>query len=76
MTRPLPCPECREAGIEGAARVGNRRSNCGTCNRFAAAVRRELGKQLIAAHPDEVTQRTPLIETHLYYSRIQKGAPG
>jgi len=73
VSRPLPCPECRANGITGAARVGNRRSNCNTCNRFAAAVRRELGKQLIAAHPDEVEQRTPLIETHLYYSRITKG---
>lgn len=42
----LPCPECRDRGHKGHARIGNRKSRCGTCNRFAQAVRREALRRL------------------------------
>jgi hypothetical protein len=45
------CPECAARGIGGAARIGNRRSDCGTCNRYGAAVRRAAMTLLRAKHP-------------------------
>ena len=42
----LPCPECRAKGFTGQARIGNRKTRCGTCNRFAQAVRRAALRRL------------------------------
>lgn len=51
--RALPCPECRLAHVGGAARIGNRRSQCRTCNRFVQAVRRNALSRLQAMHEED-----------------------
>jgi Mrp family chromosome partitioning ATPase len=56
----LPCPACR-------ARIGNARSSCRICNRFAAQVRRAVARQAIAAlDPAEkqTAQRTAELELY------------
>lgn len=50
MSPPLgPCPECTQ-------RIGNNRTRCRTCNRWAATVRRETHRILTTMHPRD-TQR-------------------
>ncbi|MFE5775125.1 hypothetical protein [Brachybacterium sp. NPDC056505] len=41
-----PCPECAAAGRPG--RIGSRRTDCGTCNRFAAAVRGAVRRRALS----------------------------
>ena len=60
----LPCPACR-------ARIGNARSSCRICNRFAAQVRRAVERQALAAlGPDDrhTAQRTA--ELRLYPAAV------
>ena len=49
----MTCPECRSAGVGGAARIGNRRKDCTLCNRFAARVRSRLNTRLRETHDEE-----------------------
>jgi len=40
------CPDCARAGHPG--RIGSRRTDCATCNRFAAAVRASMRRRSVA----------------------------
>lgn len=62
----LPCPECREAGRGGAARIGNRRNKCATCNNFAQNVMRLTRTRLKAAHEEEYEALRLSVERDLY----------
>jgi hypothetical protein len=62
----LPCPECRSNGIKGSARIGNRRSECTTCNNFAQNVMRMTRRRLLDLHRDEYAVIRIQVERDLY----------
>lgn len=62
----LPCPECRDNHDGTLARIGNRKTNCRTCNRFAQTVRRYVARALMDAHPDETAVLRREIEDEVY----------
>jgi hypothetical protein len=68
---PLPCPECRQRGVGGNARIGSRRSLCGTCNRFNQAVSRTARSLLADKHPDEYSRIRLQVECELYPQVIE-----
>ena len=70
----LPCPECRERGTAGTARIGNRRGQCATCNRFTQAVTRTAGKRLRELHATEWTLLRMRTELDLYAEVLQQHA--
>lgn len=51
----LPCPDCARAGHPG--RIGSRRTDCTSCNRFAAAVRAEERRRIVATLTSRRVQR-------------------
>jgi hypothetical protein len=53
-------------GVSGGCRIGNRRSRCTTCNRFAQHVMRETRKQLIELHEEEYMALRLEAERSLY----------
>ncbi len=65
-TPPLPCPECRAAGFEGGARIGNRRTSCTTCNNFAQATRRLTLVRLKERYPADYEELRLRTEMDLY----------
>jgi len=65
-TPALPCPECRDAGRGGGARIGNRRSVCTTCNNFAQNVMRMTRKRLKQLHETEYETIRMSVELDLY----------
>lgn len=70
----LPCPECATTGAPG--RIGSRRSQCRTCNRYGQAVRREVARRLRDKYPDaaEVIRRDA--EKIVYESMMKQGEGG
>ena len=52
-TPPLPCPECREAGRRGKARIGNQKRRCRLCNSFSQLVLRQASSRLREKYRDE-----------------------
>lgn len=70
-TPPLPCPQCRAEGVGGAARIGNRRSRCSTCNNFAQNVMRLTRARLKERHEDEYQQLRLRCELDLYPQVIE-----
>jgi hypothetical protein len=71
-TPALPCPECRMNGRGGAARIGNRRNSCVTCNNFAQNVMRISRKRLQELHPEEYEKIRLRVEMDLYPQVIQE----
>lgn len=71
----LPCPECRLRGRGGAARIGNRRSDCDTCNRWAQAVMRQTRIRLKAQFAEEYNQIRLEVERDLYERVIENFVP-
>lgn len=71
-TPPLPCPECRTGGVEGGARIGNRRSVCTTCNNFAQAVMRLTLRRLKERFPDAFEELRVRTELDLYPGEMDK----
>lgn len=69
----LACPAC-SSERSGASRIGNRKTTCRTCNRFAQAVRRLVSRRLTDAHPDEA-QRLRLAAESEVYDQITKEQP-
>jgi len=67
----LPCPECRMRGIGGMARLGNRRTECRTCNVFATATGRIARQRLRERYPEEFTQLLAVAEQELYPQIIE-----
>lgn len=65
-TPPLPCPECRLAGFDGGARIGNRRSTCQTCNNFTQNVRRLTLTRLKERYPEDYEELRLRTEMDLY----------
>lgn len=61
----LRCPEC-STHRDGIARIGNRKTKCRTCNRFAQAVRRLVARRLTDAHPDEAQRLRLTAEVEVY----------
>ena len=61
----LVCPECR-ARYAGSARIGNRKSSCGTCNRYAQAVRRYVARDLALLHPLDAQRLRQQAEREVY----------
>lgn len=66
----LPCPECRRAGRGGLTRIGNRRRECATCNRWAQNVMRHTRSRLKAKHETEYEMIRLEVESELYPSVI------
>jgi hypothetical protein len=68
------------AGFEGGARIGNRRSECTTCNNFAQAVRRLTLTRLKERFPADYEELRLRTEMDLYPGEIDKfieaGKPG
>lgn len=62
----LTCPECVKVYESTKARIGNRKTTCRTCNRFAQAVRRHVARALIDAHPDEAARLRHAAEHNAY----------
>jgi hypothetical protein len=77
MAEPLPtpalfCPECRHVhNVGGMARIGNRRSQCQTCNNFAQNVMRITRKRLKESHPEEYDEIRQQVEKDLYPQVIE-----
>jgi hypothetical protein len=69
---PLPCPECRQQGFGGNARIGSRRSLCGTCNRFNQAVSRTARKRLADIHSAEYETIRVEVEALVYRQVIER----
>lgn len=63
---PLPCPECLASGVGGGARIGNRRHDCATCNRWAQNVMRRTRARLKELHADEYERLRLEVERDLY----------
>lgn len=59
-------------GAQGKARIGNRRSECVTCNRFNQRVIRETRKRLKEKHEDEYARLRMEVERDLYVRVIQE----
>lgn len=53
-------------GVGGKARIGNRRSQCATCNNFAQNVMRHTRKRLMELHEDEYQKIRLEVEVELY----------
>lgn len=71
-TPALPCPECRTVhGVGGGARIGNRRSQCTTCNNWAQNVMRMTRKRLKEMHEDEYDVIRLQVEKDLYPQVIE-----
>lgn len=62
----LRCPECLINHDGTLARIGNRKTNCRTCNRFAQTVRRYVARALMDAHPDETAALRRAVEDEAY----------
>lgn len=62
----LRCPECSTNHDGTLARIGNRKTNCRTCNRFAQTVRRFVARDLMRAHPEETAQLRRAVEDEAY----------
>lgn len=62
----LTCPECCSKHPDTLARIGNRKSACRTCNRFAQAVRRYVARALMDAHPEETAALRRAVEDETY----------
>lgn len=71
-TPALPCPACRARGLGGKARIGNRRSQCSTCNNFAQNVMRHTRKRLKELHEEEYERIRVEVEIDLY-RKVLKG---
>lgn len=67
----LPCPECRHHGVNGGARIGNRRNKCATCNNFAQNVMRLTRKMLAENHSKEYADIRMRVELDLYPQVIE-----
>lgn len=67
----LPCPECLAAGVKGAARIGNRRTDCRTCNRWAQSVLRGVRARMKALHEEEYKRLFLEVERDLYPQIIE-----
>lgn len=65
-TRPLPCPQCRDKGIVGGCRIGNRRNECDSCNAFAQRVLRKTRTRLAEAFADEAAAIRLQVEIEEY----------
>lgn len=70
-TPALPCPECRQKGVGGRARIGNNRNRCTTCNNFAQNVMRLTRKQLKERHSEEYESIRLRVEFDLYPQVIE-----
>lgn len=68
----LPCPECREAGHGGKAKIGNRRRWCSMCNSFAQSSMRLTRKWLQARHSEEYREIMEQVERDLYPQFIDR----
>lgn len=66
----LRCPECYEK-YGGYARIGNRKSRCRTCNRFAQAVRRETLVRLKDMHREDYLALRAGVESDLYLGLVK-----
>lgn len=66
----MPCPECVNSGHSGAARIGNRRGSCKTCNAFAQRVRRLTFKLLTQAHPNDYAKIRAEAELCVYQEAL------
>lgn len=62
----LTCPECVRTYSGSLARIGNRKTTCRLCNRFAQTVRRAVARALMDAHPDEVAVLRARAEQNAY----------
>jgi hypothetical protein len=58
-------------GRGGAARIGNRRNSCDTCNNFAQNVMRLTRKRLADAHQNEYARLRLEVEVNLYPQVIE-----
>lgn len=54
------------SGVGGGARIGNRRSQCTTCNNFAQNVMRHTRKRLMELHTEEYARIRLEVEIELY----------
>lgn len=62
----LPCPACRASGVQGTARIGNRRGTCATCNAFAQRVRRVTAARMREAFADQYAAVQRVVEVEVY----------
>jgi len=67
----LPCPECKERGHGGNARIGNHRRTCSTCNNFAQNVMRISRQRLRQRYSDEYETIRRAVEADLYPQVIE-----
>lgn len=71
----LVCPEC-QGKHPGNARIGNRKSTCRTCNRFAQSVRRKVATALAEMHPVDAALLRQDAERLAYRSVTPHGRGG
>lgn len=64
MTSARLCPTCLEEGF--AVRIGNRRTQCKTCNSFAAKVRGRVCSELRSRHASEAEDIREEVEDRLF----------
>lgn len=67
----LPCPECRRRGAGGQSRIGNRKGDCRTCNRFAQAVRRGTLRRLKQEHAEDYRRLLVEVEDAEYQTLLE-----
>jgi hypothetical protein len=70
-TPALPCPECRQNGRGGEARIGNRRRECPTCNAFAQNVMRLAFRRFREREPEQWQALRLAVELDLYPNVIE-----
>ena len=72
---PLTCPECASRDGAGSARIGNRRSSCATCNRFAQAVLRGTHARMREADPETFAAHRAVVEREVYAATVVRYDP-
>lgn len=72
---PLTCPECASKGVARSPRIGNRRSSCATCNRFAQAVLRGTHARMREADPETFAAHRAVVEREVYAATVVRYDP-
>lgn len=60
------------SGIGGKARIGNRRSQCATCNNFAQNVMRHTRRRLMEKYRSDYDRIRMEVEVDLYKDVIER----
>lgn len=72
---PLTCPDCQARGEARSPKIGNRRSTCALCNRFAQAVLRGTHARMREADPEAFAALRAAVEREVYAATVVRYEP-